>query len=150
MGLVNSFIHIQNSNLGDYLKLVANGVKTKSDNWDTLLSPGCWYVNTFNGSGGSGYIPSSDNGFLSVFGYDNIVVQIVWGKATTYTRLYNGVTWSDWKYSISNADLPILTVRTGTRYWTQYTEVSGQKRIYFYNADFPSGDNLLGYIALTK
>ena len=58
--------------------------------------------------------------------------------------------WSDWRKVITNSDLPILTVRTGTRYWTQYTEVSGQKRIYFYNADFPSGDNLLGYIALTK
>ena len=58
--------------------------------------------------------------------------------------------WSDWRKVITNSDLPILTVRTGTRYWTQYTEVSGQNRIYFYNADFPSGNNMLGYIALTK
>lgn len=61
-----------------------------------------------------------------------------------------GLTSQSWVKAITNADLPILTVRTGTRYWTQYTEVSGQRRIYFYNADFPSGDNLLGYIALTK
>lgn len=61
-----------------------------------------------------------------------------------------GGTYTGWEKLITNADMPILTVRTGTRYWTQYVETSGQKRIYFYNADFPSGDNLLGYIVLTK
>jgi hypothetical protein len=62
----------------------------------------------------------------------------------------NGTAYVDDNKVITNADLPILTVRTGTRYWTQYVETSGQKRIYFYNADFPSGENLLGYVVLTK
>ena len=58
--------------------------------------------------------------------------------------------WGIWNRLVSNSDLPILTVRTGTRYWTQAVEVSGQKRIYFYNAVFPSAENMLGYVALTK
>lgn len=120
-------------------------------------------VQLFSSLGTTGTFPESDiNGsFLHVVnnGSDFCFQQlnIITNKNTTsYKRswyygndtVYPG--WSDWRKVITNSDLPILTVRTGTRYWTQYTEVSGQKRIYFYNADFPSGNNLLGYIALTK
>lgn len=120
-------------------------------------------VQLFSSLGTTGTFPESDiNGsFLHVVnnGSDFCFQQlnIITNKNTTsYKRswyygndtVYHG--WSDWRKVITNSDLPILTVRTGTRYWTQYTEVSGQKRIYFYNADFPSGNNLLGYIALTK
>lgn len=69
-----------------------------------------------------------------------------------FTRTFDSFEnrWTETFSNITNADLPILTVRTGTRYWTQAVEVSGQKRIYFYNADFPSAENMLGYVALTK
>lgn len=113
-------------------------------------------------SGDNAHSPAGSDGYqwlvnceknLSVNNYMQQAYRITGASSATKTlyRYGNSTGWRDW-YSpyITNADLPILTVRTGTRYWTQYTEVSGQKRIYFYNADFPSGDNLLGYIALTK
>lgn len=107
----------------------------------------------------AGYYSSGATGTPSSYGTFEAVVMnnttatitaIDTSNGANYTRVKTSNAWGNWERDVTSADLPILTVRTGTRYWTQYVETSGQKRIYFYNADFPSGENLLGYVVLTK
>lgn len=133
----------QNSNLG---------MKITSGNLADII--GALPIGKYAGyySSGATGTPSSYGTFEAIVMNDSTatITAIDTSNGANYIRIKTSNTWKGWERDVTNSDLPILTVRTGTRYWTQYVEASGQKRIYFYSADFPSGDNLLGYIALTK